>query len=93
MHTEQRELPVFALLADKGGIKLPKAPARDCEATPSPCRWFSIGARGIHGDSVTLQSLADQLPGFVGQQTYGLESRKQLMDVYVVDQVEKPSSN
>ena len=141
-HTEKKELPVYALLADKGGIKLPKAPARDCDATPSPCRWFNIGARGIDGDSVTLQSLADQLSGFVGQQTFidqtgiegrfdihlpgfvrdaqtpgmlvdgvpadlnapslatilkdvglRLESRKQLMDVYVVDQVEKPSSN
>jgi len=141
-HTEKKELPVYALLADKRGIKLPKAPARDCEATPSPCRWFSVGARGIDGDSVTLQSLADQLSGFVGQQTFidqtgsgdrfdihlpgfvrdaqtpgtlvdgvpadlnapslaailkdvglRLESRKQLMDVYVVDHVEKPTSN
>ena len=70
MHTEKRELPVYALLADKGGIKLPKAPARDCGATPSPCRWFSVGVRGIDGDSVTLQSLADQLSDFVGQQTF-----------------------
>jgi uncharacterized protein (TIGR03435 family) len=142
MHTETKELPVYALLADKGGLKLPKAPARDCEATPSPCRWFSVGARGIDGDSVTLQSLADQLSGFVGQQAFidqtgiedrfdihlpgfvrdaqtpgtlvdgvpadpnapslatilkdvglRLEPRKQLMDVYVVDHVEKSSSN
>ena len=79
MHTEKKELPVYALLADKGGIKLPKAPVRDCDATPSPCRWLSIGARGIDGDSVTLRSLADQLSGFVGQQTFlnqtGIEDR------------------
>jgi uncharacterized protein (TIGR03435 family) len=142
LHTETKELPIYALLADKGGIKLPKAPARDCDITPSPCRWLSVGARGIDGDSVTPQSLADQLSGFVEQQTFidqtgiedrfdihlpgfvrdaqtpgtlvdgvpadlnapslatilkdvgiQLESRKQLMDVYVVDHVEKPSSN
>lgn len=142
MQTEKKELPVYALLADKGGIKLPKAPARDCEVTPSPCHWFSVGARGIDGDSVTLESLADQLSSLAGQQTYidqtgiadrfdihlpgfvrdaqtpgtlvdgvptdlnaaslsailkdvglRLESRKQVMDVYVVDHLEKPSDN
>jgi uncharacterized protein (TIGR03435 family) len=140
MHTEKKEMAVSALLADKGGVKLPKAPARDCDAEPSPCRWISVGARGIDGDSVTLQSLADQLSNFAqtfvdktgiadrfdihlsgfvrGAQTPGtlvdgdpadlnapsltailkdaglrVESQKQLTDIYVVEHVEKPSSN
>lgn len=142
MHTEKKELPVSALLVDRGGVKLPKAPARDCDVTPSPCRWFNVGARGIDGDSVTLQSLAQQLSGFLGDTTFvdktgvddrfdihlpgfirgaqtpgtlvdgvpvdlsapslmsilkdaGLrvETQKQLMDVYIVEHVEKPSNN
>jgi len=79
MHTEKKELPVSALFADKGGVKLPKAPARDCDVKPSPCGWFNIGARGIDGDSVTLQSLAQQLSGFLGETTFvdktGIEDR------------------
>src|SRR5262249_28674437 len=78
-HTEKKELPVSALFADKGGVKLPQAPARDCDVTPSPCRWFNVGARGIDGDSVTLQSLAQQLSGFLGETTFvdktGIEDR------------------
>jgi uncharacterized protein (TIGR03435 family) len=141
MHTEKRELPVYALLVDKNGLKLPKAPDRDCDATPSPCRWIQIGpGSGIHGESVTLDGLAAQLSGFDrgfvnktgvegrfdfhlppfsrGAATPGtladgapvdlntpslaavlqevglrLESQKQLLDVYIVDHIEKPSAN
>jgi uncharacterized protein (TIGR03435 family) len=40
MHSEKKELPIYALVVDKNGLKLPKAPDRDCSATPSPCRWL-----------------------------------------------------
>jgi uncharacterized protein (TIGR03435 family) len=141
MHTEKKELPVYVLLVDKNGLKLPKAPDRDCDATPSPCRWIQIGpGSGIHGESVTLEGLAAQLSGFDrafvnktgiegrfdfhlppfsrGAATPGtivdgapvdlntpslaavlqevglrLESQKQLLDVYIVDHIEKPSAN
>src|SRR5262245_23691679 len=142
VHTEKKELPIYALVLDKNGLKLQKAPDRDCDVTPSPCRFSQIGpASGIHGQSVTLESLADNLYGFTdrsvvnktgiedrfdinlppfsrGAQTPGtlvdgapvdintpslatvlqevglrLEPERQLMDIYVVDHVEKPSDN
>lgn len=142
MHTEKRDLSIYALLVDKNGLKLQRAPNRDCSVTPSPCRWLSVGpGSGIIGQSVTLQGLADQLDGFEGRgilnktgieglfdvhlppysrgaETPGttidgvpsdlsrpslstvlreaglrLEPQKQLLDVYVVDHIEKPSPN
>jgi uncharacterized protein (TIGR03435 family) len=142
MHTEKRELPVYALLVDKNGLKLEKAPDRDCAATPSPCRWLRVGpASGAIGESVTLQGLAQNLTAFLdknivnktgiedrfdirlppfsrGAPTPGttidgapadlnapslaavlkdaglrLEPEKQVLDVYIVDHIEKPSPN
>jgi uncharacterized protein (TIGR03435 family) len=143
MHTVKKELPVYAMVVDKNGLKLPKAPDRDCDGTPSPCRFTQMGpSSGIHGRSVTLESLANNLTGFFvdrgiinktgvdgrfdidlppysrGAQTPGtlvdgvpadlntpslaailqdvglrLEQQRQLMDIYVVDHVEKPSEN
>src|SRR5262249_21313585 len=140
--TEKKELSVYALLADRNGLKLNKAPARNCDAIPSPCRWLALGAAsGLVGESVTLQSLAEQLVGFAqrlvvdktgiegrfdihlpplsrGAATLGstadglpvdpnlpslstvlqdvglrLESKRELVDVYVIDHAEKPSEN
>jgi len=142
MHTEKRDLPIFSLVVDKGGLKLQRAPARDCELRPSPCRWVTVGpASGAVGQSVTLEGLADQLSPFQGRsivnktdvegvfdirlppfsrgatipgtladgvpvdgtapsletvlQEVGLrlEPGRQLLDVYVVDHVEKASPN
>src|SRR5438874_1577679 len=36
MHSEKKELSVYALVVGKNGLKLQKAPDRDCEARPSP---------------------------------------------------------
>jgi len=144
IHMDKKELPIYALVVDKGGLKLPTAPERDCEVRPSPCRFSQIGpSSGVIGQSVTLESLADNLTGFYGDrrsivnktgiegrfdiklppfsrgavtpgtlidgvpvdlntpslaailQDVGLrlEPQKQMMDVYIVDHVEKPSSN
>jgi uncharacterized protein (TIGR03435 family) len=142
MHTEKRELPIYALVVDRGGLKLQKASDRDCAATPSPCHWVTVGpASGAIGQSVTLESLAAQLTGFTdrdlvdktgitgtfdihlppfsrGAPTPGtivdgapvdlsapslasvlhevglrLEPQKQVLDVYVVDHIERPSAN
>src|SRR5215831_1830953 len=58
LHTEKKELSIYALLVDKNGLKLQRAPDRDCDATPSPCRWGGGGpASGFSGQSVTLESL------------------------------------
>jgi uncharacterized protein (TIGR03435 family) len=65
MHTQKKELPIYSLGVDKSGLKLQKAPNRDCGTAPSPCRWITVGpSSGIIGQSVTLQGLADQLTGF-----------------------------
>jgi uncharacterized protein (TIGR03435 family) len=141
-HIEKRELPIYALVVDKGGLKFPKAPDRNCDVTPSPCRWLQAGpASGIVGQSVTLEGLAGMLADFGdrpiinktgmdgrfdikiapysrGAQTPGtlvdgvaadlslpslasvlqdaglrMEQQKQLLDVYIIDHVEKPSAN
>lgn len=142
MHTEKRELPVYALVVEKGGLKLQKAPDRDCAAAPSPCHWVTVGpASGAIGQSITLGGLAAELTGFAdrdivdntgitgtfdihlppfsrGAPTPGtvvdgatadlnapslasvlhdvglrLEPQKQVLDVYIVDHVERPSAN
>ena len=68
MHSQKKELPAYVLVADKNGLKLQKAPDRDCATTPSPCRWVVVGpSSGIIGQSVTLEGLADQLTGFQGR--------------------------
>src|SRR5262249_43399947 len=68
LHNEKKELSIYALLPDKSGLKLPKAPDRDCSATPSPCRWSSGGpASGVSGNSVTIESLAGLLGVFGGR--------------------------
>ena len=68
MHSEKKELPAYVLLAAKNGLKLQKAPDRDCATTPSPCLWVVVGpSSGIIGQSVTLEGLADQLTGFQGR--------------------------
>jgi uncharacterized protein (TIGR03435 family) len=65
VHTEKRELPVYAMVVAKGGLKLQKSPARDCAAQPSPCRWLKAGpGSGFTGQSVNLQSLAEMLSLF-----------------------------
>jgi uncharacterized protein (TIGR03435 family) len=143
MHTEKRELPIYALLVDKSGLKLQKAPDRDCSARPSPCRWTSQTgpAHGINGDSMTLDDLSEALTPFADRNIVNktgiedrfdihlppysrgaaipgtlvdgvpvdvhapsiatilhevglqLEPQKELMDVYIVDHVEKPTPN
>jgi len=141
MHTEKKELPVYALLVDKNGLRLSKAPDRDCDVTPSPCRFQTVGPNGTIGQSVTLQALAENLTFFQersimnktgiegrfdiklppysrGAQTPGtlvdgapadlnapslaavlqevglrLEPQKELLDIYIVDHIEKPSAN
>ena len=142
LHKEKKELAVYVLTVGKSGLKLQKAPDRDCAETPSPCRWERVGpSSGAAGQSVTIQSLADQLSGFQGRtilnrtgiegrfdihlppfsrgadtpgttidgvpadltapslsavlQDIGLrlESRQELLDLYVVDRIEKPSAN
>ncbi len=65
MHTEKKELAIYALLVDKNGLKLQKALDRDCDVIPSPCRFSRIGpASGVTSQSVTLQSLAENLTTF-----------------------------
>ena len=80
LHTEKRELPVYTLVVDKGGLKLPKATARDCDGAPSACGWKKAGpAAGIVASSITLDGLAKLLSLF--------------LDRSVVDHVEKPTAN
>jgi uncharacterized protein (TIGR03435 family) len=142
MHTEKRELPVYALVVDKGGLKLHKALARDCDAASATCGWKKAGpASGVSGSSVTLGGVAGLLSLFLdrnvvdktgvadafdvdlppfsrGAQLAGatadgapvdvsapsvfavlrdvglrLDPRKELLDVYVVDHVERPTVN
>src|SRR5262249_31633813 len=47
VHVEKRELSIYALVVDKNGLKLPKAPERDCGATPSSCRFTQVGITGV----------------------------------------------
>jgi uncharacterized protein (TIGR03435 family) len=133
---------VYTLVVDKDGLKLPKAPTRDCDGAPSVCGWKKAGpAAGIVASSITLDSLAKLLSLFLdrsvvdrtgvaeafdvnlppfsrGAQLAGaiadgvtvdvaapslfavlrdvglrLEPQKELLNVYVVDHVEKPTAN
>jgi uncharacterized protein (TIGR03435 family) len=142
LHTEKKALSVYALVVDRGGLKLRKSPERDCEAMASACGWKKSGpASGITGQSVKLDSLVDVLGFFLdrsvvdrtgiadafdinlppfsrGAQLAGatadgvavdvtapslfavlqeaglrLESRTELLDVYVIDHVEQPTAN
>jgi bla regulator protein blaR1 len=141
IHTEKQELPVYVLRVGKSGLKLQKAPVRDCSASPSPCRWLKARpSSGFLGQSVTLQGLAERLsfyqdrivlnqtgidgtfdidlPAFSRGATAGtvvdgepadlnapslstvlqeiglrFEPGKQMLDVLVVDHLEKPSPN
>jgi uncharacterized protein (TIGR03435 family) len=84
MHTEKRELPVYALVVDKNGLKLAKAPQRDCEAKPTPCRWQGAGpASGINGQSRTLADLADILGLFSGRSVVNKTGIDALFDINI----------
>jgi len=143
MHIEKKEQPVYALLVEKNGLKLPKAPDRDCSVRPSPCGWRGQNgpASGINGVSVTLKDLAESLTFFSDRSIWNktgieemfdihlppylrgaptpestvdgvpvdlntpslatvlhevglrLEPQRALLDIYVIDHVEKPTSN
>jgi uncharacterized protein (TIGR03435 family) len=142
IHTEKKELPVYILAVDRAGLKLQKAPARDCDGAPSTCGWKKAGpASGVVGYSVRLDGVAGllslfldrsvvdrtnvtdafdlnlppfsrgtQLPGatadgvpvdvtapsvFAVLRDVGLrlEPHNELLEVYVVDSVERPTVN
>jgi uncharacterized protein (TIGR03435 family) len=80
LHTEKRDVPIYALLVDKGGLKLQKAPDRDCTVRPSPCRWISQTGptHGINGESMTLDALVATLSSFTDRNIVnktGIEDR------------------
>jgi uncharacterized protein (TIGR03435 family) len=85
MHTEKREVPIYALLVEKGGIKLQKAPNRDCSLRPSPCRWTSqIGpANGINGESMTLDALVDNLGDFADRNIVNKTGIQDRFDIHM----------
>lgn len=59
VHAQSKEMPVYALLVDKGGPKLTKAPERDCSGDFA-CHGFKGGrARGVAGQSVNMEDLAE----------------------------------
>ena len=142
VHMEKKVLPVYTLVVDNAGLKLQKAPVRDCDGMPSACGWKKAGpASGVIGYSVRLDGVAGllsvfldrsvvdrtnvtdafdvnlppfsrgtQLPGaaadgvpvdvtapsvFAVLRDVGLrlEPQNELLDVYVVDHVERPTVN
>ena len=70
-HREKREIDVFALLVAKSGSKLKLAPKDSpCvdSATLGPCHGFMGGrGRGLHGQSVSMDDLAENLSNWAGR--------------------------
>ena len=66
VHMEKKVLPVYTLVVDNAGLKLQKAPVRDCDGMPSACGWKKAGpASGVIGYSVRLDGVAGLLSVFL----------------------------
>jgi len=64
LHSQMKEVPVYALLVDKNGPKLTKATERDCSGDFA-CHGFHGGrARGVTGQTVSTEDLAGILTAF-----------------------------
>ena len=62
---EARELPLYSLAIDKGGLKMETAEGKDC---PAPCGEFSVRKSGLlTGNGVTVDQLAYALSFVLGQ--------------------------
>jgi uncharacterized protein (TIGR03435 family) len=67
-HKEIRELPVYALVAAKGGHKLKKADPKTCVQPPEgPCGGFNASSRQIMGDHVSMDAFAVRLGRSMGR--------------------------
>lgn len=146
MRRESKELPIFAVIVGKNGLKLEKSAIdeKDCES--APCHVFMGGrGRGLHGQAVNMSDLAmyvenwaerpvvdmTGIQGLFHIETRGwlpmtpgpapaagakaedggdladlptlfevfekmglkLEARKAPVDIFHIDQIEKPSQN
>lgn len=95
IHREAKIMPVYAIVAGKGGPKLQKADTgeNDCgEESLSPignpsgalaCHQFSGGrGRGLHGGAVTLSDLANYIQGWADRP---IVDQSELWGLYKID--------
>jgi uncharacterized protein (TIGR03435 family) len=62
---ETKDMPIYRLVRAKGGVKLTKAPVRDCSAPRANCHGFEGGpGHGIEGHTDSMLDLSELLTFF-----------------------------
>ena len=96
VHREEREMPVYALVAGKNGIKFPKAPAdRDCGEQKRSDHRYELGATDLAGQchgfvpdkgaltgrSVDMNDFAEMLAIWAGRKVIDKTGIEGLFDI------------
>src|SRR5215831_14437083 len=96
LHRENRDMPVYALVAGKNGVKFPKAPAdRDCGEQKRSDHRFELGATALGeqchgfvpdkgaltGRSVDMSDFAEMLAIWAGRKVIDKTSIEGLFDI------------
>ena len=64
---ETKELPVFAIVVGKGGVKLPKADVEEKDCTDTCHQILGGQGRGMHADAAALSDLARYVENWAGR--------------------------
>src|SRR6185369_17208498 len=98
VHREEREMPVYALVAGKNGIKFPKAPAdRECGEQKRSDHRFELGATDLAGQchgfvpdkgaltgrSVDMSDFAEMLAIWAGRKVIDKTGIEGLYDIHL----------
>jgi len=70
VHTETREVPVYALVPAKTGLKITAVTDVDCpkyESDNLPCGAFYVGPTGLGGRNVSMSFFTEALSNIVGR--------------------------
>jgi uncharacterized protein (TIGR03435 family) len=82
VHRETKEVPVYALLPGKSGLKLPEAKEGNCvkpgpdlpppgrgpgQLPPTPCGGFFMGPNTLVGGKISMKQFADGLSNILGR--------------------------
>jgi uncharacterized protein (TIGR03435 family) len=70
VHTETREVPVYALAPSKTGLKITAVTDVDCpkyESDKLPCGAFYVGPSGLGGRNVSMSFFTEALSNIVGR--------------------------
>src|SRR5262249_29896237 len=96
LHRENREMPVYALVVGKNGIKFPKAPAdRECQEQRRSDHRYELGATDLSGQchgfvpdkgaltgrSVDMSDFAEMLAIWAGRKVIDKTGTEGLFDI------------